>query len=111
MALGHHRPNPCECPENERIGVPKHRFWALLVRIHRVAMSHAFVHFLVHLLGFGIVGSSFGPATPPESSSDHLRFGPETAFYGGDSILFILNLLLNFGVERLNVSKLAIKQY
>jgi hypothetical protein len=50
VALRHHRPNSCESLENGRIGVPKHRFRAFLMRIHRVAMPQAFVHFRVHLL-------------------------------------------------------------
>ena len=68
---------------------------------------------LVPWAASGIVGSSFGPATPPESSFDHIRFGPETAFYGGDSnsLYTCINLLLNFEIKRLTFSKLTIKQY
>ena len=36
-----------------------------------------------------IVGSSFGPETPPESSSDHLRFGPNSSSTGGITLLYI----------------------
>jgi len=50
VALRHHRPKSCESLEDGRIGVPKHRFRAFLMRIHRVAMAQAFVHFPVHLL-------------------------------------------------------------
>jgi hypothetical protein len=50
VALRHHRPKSCESLEDGRIGVPKHGFRAFLVRIHRVAMAQAFVHFPVHLL-------------------------------------------------------------
>jgi hypothetical protein len=79
---------------------------AVLMRIHRVAMLQAFVHFPVHHLASWVRHLD---QQRRQNHRHHLARWPESACNGGITILYLLKLLLNFGRERLNCSKITIK--